>query len=146
MNEKKHLNEEAYQKTNKKIKIAGIILLAIGLILAITSIFVMTSKTSTTNLNEINTTINATTMSIPNQTQPFKDTETRALGGIMLVFGFALMGFGGCLLFLSHRREILAYSAQQAMPVAKEAIEELTPTIKKAAKDASKDTENNNQE
>ena len=36
-------------------------------------------------------------------------------------------------MFISHRREITAYTTQQVMPVAQEGIEKMTPTVADAA-------------
>ena len=56
-----------------------------------------------------------------------------ALGGIINPIGFLLTFAGGIVLFIAHRREITAYGVQQVMPVAKEGIEKITPTVANAA-------------
>lgn len=79
------------------------------------------------------------------------------IGGIMVLFGFimsfgfhklglfifavigmALVGFGAQAKMLGKGREISAFFAQQQMPVAKEGIEEMAPTMGKAAKEITK--------
>lgn len=50
-----------------------------------------------------------------------------ALGGFTSVFSFSLLGAGLIVMFISHRREITAYTTQQVIPVAQEGIEKMTP-------------------
>ena len=45
---------------------------------------------------------------------------------------------GGSIFMFAHRREIAAFTTQQVMPVAKEGIDEIAPTIGKAAGDIAK--------
>lgn len=52
-------------------------------------------------------------------------------GGFIIV---ASLMFSAVLLSVLKRREIMAFSAQQVMPIAKEGIEEMAPTIGKAGK------------
>ena len=65
-------------------------------------------------------------------------------GSILPIIVPALMvlmpcvGFGAMLIIISKRREITAFTAQQIMPVAKEGIEEMAPTIGNVAKEISK--------
>lgn len=62
-------------------------------------------------------------------------------GGILFTIVPSLMilmpclGIGAMLILTSKRREIAAFSVQQVMPIAKEGIDEMTPTVGKAAKD-----------
>lgn len=56
-----------------------------------------------------------------------------AIGGFMDSIGFILIIVGGILLIVVHRREITAYAAQQMIPVGKEIVEEVTPTVGNAA-------------
>ena len=44
----------------------------------------------------------------------------------------------GSLFLYSKRRELLAFNVQQAMPIVKEGIDEITPTISKTIKEVSK--------
>ena len=58
--------------------------------------------------------------------------------GFFIVFGLAFMGFGGQTKILGNGRKISAYFAQQQMPVAKEGIEKMAPSVGVAAKEISK--------
>ncbi len=66
-------------------------------------------------------------------------------GGILFDIFPALMvlmpclGFGGVLILTSKRRNIMAYSLQQTMPVAQEGIEKMAPTLGKAGASISKE-------
>ena len=55
------------------------------------------------------------------------------------VIGMALVGFGVQAKLLGHGREISAYMVQSQMPVAKEGIEEMAPTIGKAGASIAKE-------
>ena len=61
-----------------------------------------------------------------------------ALGMVLDFVGISLMMTGGVVMFVAHRREIAAYGTQQMMPVAKEGIEKITPTVANAAGDIAK--------
>ena len=56
-------------------------------------------------------------------------------GGFII---FASLIIGGSLLLFANKRKILAFTAQQVMPVAKEGVEEMAPSIGKVAKEISK--------
>ena len=55
----------------------------------------------------------------------------------LYIFGIIIIGealfISGIIFFIAHRREITAFTTQQVMPVAKEGIEQMSPTIGKAA-------------
>ena len=53
------------------------------------------------------------------------------IGGFMMVAGGTLIGFGKMSMFVSHGREILAYSAQQLIPVEQEGIEKMILELSK---------------
>ena len=118
---KEYLNEESYQKVKKGVNKAGKIMFILGVLMVIVGIalvligFLGFGKDG--------------------------DSSKMAMfviGGFVLVFGFALAGFGGQALFIGHAREIQAFATQQAMPVAKEGIEKMAPTVGEAAKEISK--------
>ena len=57
---------------------------------------------------------------------------------IFAVIGMALVGFGAQFKMIGKGREISAFFAQQQMPVAKESIEKIAPSMGKAAKEVAK--------
>jgi len=116
MDNKEYLNEEKYQKTNKKVSKFGLVMLIVGGIMIIIALFLVISGFLGFGDNG-----------------SMSSFGSFAIGGFMLVFGFGIAGVGGQLLFISHRREITAYMAQQGMPIAKEGIDKMAPTIGKAA-------------
>lgn len=65
----------------------------------------------------------------------FKYMPYYMIGGF-IIFSSSLVAI--FLFVIAKRREIEAFNTQQSMPVAKEAVEEITPTIGKAAKEISK--------
>lgn len=70
---------------------------------------------------------------------PYKDFERHfnlgiyALGGFVSSAGFVLLIVGGVMAYMAHRREITAYTTQQTMPIKKETINDITPTVADAA-------------
>lgn len=108
MNNKEHLNEERYQKTKKKINIIGIGLLCIGLLLAILGF--------------------VTTFIMHNENNLF----------FLMFLGVPMTFIGFFLIIVSHMREISAFTAQQQMPIAKEGIEKISPSVGVAAKEITK--------
>ena len=127
MNNNQYLNEEKYQQTNAKVKKSGKALLIIGIIILILG-FILTIigflSLANIDFNDTNS--------------GFGSMGLFAIGGFMMVAGGTLIGFGKMSMFVSHRREILAYSAQQLMPVEQEGIEKMTPTMAKAAGEIAK--------
>ena len=114
-NQKEYLNEEKYQKTNKKVNKVGTILLTVGLIMIISAIVIMILAFAVLDKPML-----------------------ASIGGPLLVFGFAFLGFGGQAKFLGHARDITAYMSQQQMPIAKEGIEKMAPSAGVAAKEIAK--------
>ena len=108
MNDKEHLNEERYQKTKKKINIIGIVLLCIGLPLAILGF--------------------VTTFVMHSENNLF----------FLMFLGMPMIFIGFSLIMASHMREISAFTAQQQMPIAKEGIEKISPSVGVAAKEIAK--------
>ena len=133
MQENKYLNEERYQQSVNKIKkiskillIIGISLLIVGIILIVLG-FMGFGKTATNGMNSFD----------------FQSTSSRifgltVLGGFMIFIGFGLT-FGGIITtVVAHGREIKAFTVQQTMPIAKEGIETIAPSVGKAAETISK--------
>lgn len=108
MNNKEYLNEERYQKIKKKLNIIGIVLLCIGLPLAILGF--------------------VTTFIMHNENNLF----------FLMFLGVPMTFIGFFLIITSHMREIFAFTTQQQMPVAKEGIEKISPSVGVAAKEIAK--------
>ena len=123
MEEKKYLNEEDYQRYTTKLKKVGKILLIVGLVLFILSIGLIVAGSITFGR----------TVVTEKATSALSGMGLFAVDGFLSVFSFGLASVGGMILFIAHRREITAYTTQQVMPVAKETIDEMTPTMSKAA-------------
>ena len=113
MNENKPvLSEEQYQKTAKKLKTIGNILLIVGGIsFLVCSVLVFGD---------------------------FLSFEARGLVGFLWVFSFGVVGFGCVIKFMGSGREIMAFQAQSAMPIAKEGAKEMAPTAGAVAKEIAK--------
>lgn len=128
MENKKYLNEDSYQKSNQKVKKIGKTLLIIGIITLVIG-FVISA------LGFMNFGSTFTDVMGPEQMAKgaFGRMGILVLGGIINSVGFLLTISGGIVLLVAHRREITAYGVQQVMPVAKEGIEEVTPTVANAA-------------
>ena len=129
MEEKKYLNEEKYQQAAKKLKNIGKIILIIGIIILIAGLGCLVTgfiKFGTGGFDAV---------------QSFGTNTTGVQGGFalfvigMFVFGFGSMltMIGGIMLFIGYQREIKAFTTQQAMPVVKETVKDVTPTVATAA-------------
>jgi len=134
MSERKYLNEKNYQQTNEKVKktggiliIVGLVMLTLGFILTITGLLGFGNSASNSIQND---TFNSGI---------FANLGSFAIGGFLMGPG-AMIAFIGLILrfLIGNGREITAYSAQQVMPVAKEGIEEMAPTVGYAAKEIAK--------
>lgn len=131
MQNNEYLSEERYQKNNAKVKTIGKVLLIVGILVFVLGVvltiigFVGFGKSFDTG-NELEIVKNTADSS-------FGSFGLLALGAFIIVFGFSLVGAGLIVMFISHRREITAYTTQQVMPVAQEGIEKMTPTVADAA-------------
>ena len=131
MEKKEYLTEENYQKSNKKVKLIGNILIAIGLVLLIGGFLLIASgflgfgSQITNGMNLGQDGINPGSI--------FSSFGGFALGGFMMVPGLFITAVGFMVRFLiGNRREITAYTTQQVMPIAQEGIEKMTPTVSNA--------------
>ena len=133
MEDNKYLNEEKYQATAKKLKgigkkvlIIGIIILVIGILCTIfgfiTFMFSGASSVTSTEVFEM------------------PDFSGVGIGVILFIVGMVLDGLGstmsmvgGIMLFVGYQREIRAFTTQQAIPVVKETVNDITPTVATAA-------------
>ena len=138
MEQNKYLNEEQYQQNAKKLKKVGKIVLIIGIGMLVLGIvflvlgFVGFGKTgiSIASAEELN----------PEKTANgvFRGFGLFALGGFLDTSGLFVTGIGGIIMLIAHKREITAFTTQQVMPVAKEGINEMAPTIGNAAGEIAK--------
>lgn len=141
MENKKYLTEENYQKSNKKVKIIGNILIIIGLILLTIGLVLLVSGFLGFG-NQITNGMEMGQEGI-NSSSIFSSFSGFAIGGFLMPPGLFLTILGLIVRFLiGNRREITAYTTQQVMPIAKEGIEEMAPTIGNAAKEITKGIKN----
>ena len=158
MRKKEYLNEEEFQKNNKKVKTAGTIIILIGLCLVIAGIFVLMSASemkSTISENpspDISGFLNIDSQEsalswFESSAQSMQaNSETRSaqmgrksLGMFMLLPGIFITIVGCMIRFIvGNQRNIMAYQAQQVMPIAQEGIEKMAPSIGTAAKEIAK--------
>lgn len=138
MEEKKYLNEERYQENLKKLKKIGKIVLIIGVGMFILGMVLLIigfsgfgksgmEMVSEPNLNPMQTAKGA-----------YGDMGLFALGGLFGVFGLFIAGIGVMMTVVTYRREIVAFTTQQVMPVAKEGVNEMAPTIGNVASEITK--------
>ena len=149
MQKQEYLSEERYQQTNAKVKKVGKILLIIGVITLVLSFILLIvgfvgagnsamdgfnsmSSNMMDNFNSFgeNNGINVDVSGVQNTASGiFGNIGLFAIGSFMLTIGFGLTIAGGIVMFIAHRREITAYTAQQVMPLAQEGIEKMAPTV-----------------
>ena len=155
--EKYQETNKKVKKTSKTLLIIGAILLVIGIIMVIAGFIsfknaqnkAMNSfNNSASNLfdsfnNSINNDddgeefVNSMKESVTSVTDRSNDSFTSvglfALGGFVSSAGVVLLIVGGVMAYMAHRREITAYTTQQTMPIKKETINDITPTVADAA-------------
>ena len=201
MNSNEYLNEERYQKTNKKLFFIGIIIIIVGITAAMIILIPKVVNGTKNNKEQLQQKLNQLKPSLEKRYQELKsngvneswdyknkdgyemyliniamdptyekceyssgysDNETTreyckikadlydannsfANGRIMFSLVPALMllmpclGIGLMLIMTSKRRNIAAYYVQQTMPVAKEGIEKMAPTIGKVGSSVAKE-------
>ena len=142
MEKKEYLNEENYQRSNKKLKTIGKILLIVGIVIMVISFILIvlsfmgfgnTTISSIGNESFSNGAMQKTASGILGSFGLF------ALGGFMSTTGFSLAAVGGVIMAIAHKREIAAYTTQQMMPIAQEGMEKMAPTIGKVGKEITKE-------
>ena len=129
-----YLNEERYQNTKGKVKSIGKILLIFGIIALVAGIiliilgFVGFGKSAENAVNSVyNYDYNFSSSGI------FGSFGMFALGGFVIFIGFGLTIAGAISMVIAHRREITAFTVQGTMPIAKEGIDTIAPTLGNAA-------------
>lgn len=158
--EKYQETNKKVKKTSKTLLIIGAILLVIGIIMVIAGFIsfknaqnkAMNSfNNSASNLfDSFNNSINndydgeafvnsmkESVTSVTSVTDSSNDSFTSiglfALGGFVSSAGVVLLIVGGVMTYMAHRREITAYTTQQTIPIKKETINDITPTVADAA-------------
>ena len=116
MDNKKLLNEEQFQKNNKKVKTAGLIVIIVGIVMFLISFFIQVPEMGEEGWMELHSTM----------------TTLRFLGVFIAIVGCMIR------FFIGNQRQISAYMAQQQMPVAQEGLEKMAPSMGKAAKEVAK--------
>ena len=113
-NKEEYLNEEKFQKTNKKVNAIGIILLTVG------------------GLTLIGIIIGA----LGGFIDPY--SKYGPICGVLGVLSFGLFGIGILCFNSSHSRQMSAYMMQQHMPLSQEYMKKMSPTMGTAAKEIAK--------
>lgn len=117
----KYLNEERYQKTNKGIKVVGIIIMLIGLALLGVGIYRLATAPS---------------ISVTNIQDNMSNMAKRSSAMFILIPGIFLTILGGIIGFvLGNQRNIMAYQVQSMMPIMQESMEQMTPAVSKMMDD-----------
>lgn len=142
MNNNQYLNEQRYQNTKGKVKSVGKILLIFGIIALVAGIimiilgFVGFGKSAESAVNSFYS------ENISNSTSGiFGSMGLFALGGFVMFIGFGLTMAGAISMVIAHRREITAFTVQGTMPIAKEGIDAIAPTLGSAAESISRGIE-----
>ncbi len=137
MAEKEYLNEEDYQKNKNKIRrVARFLLIIGGIVLIIGVILTILGFVNISNIAVEEMSVNEFDNSSIGRNIVggfFGSFSMLAVGGMLCVIGVFLSSVSGILFLVAHRREIEAYTAQQSMPVVKERIQKMTPTVSEAA-------------
>ncbi len=128
--ENKYLNEEQYQKANRKIKIAGTIVIVLGLALLGFGIYtlIMSNKIVEPSMTSSNWfSVSSSKMKMQSM-------------GMFMVIPSIFVIIVGCMIrfVIPNQRQIMAYKLQQMIPLTKEGVEEMTPTMKKVASEITK--------
>lgn len=187
MDEKKYLNEEKYQKTEKSITVFAILILVVGLLIGGFLIYRGIAKPATSKVDVLEKNLKEKRNELISkgieydESSEYTDGEkydlyiiTKALdpsfqycefdeyknnsitkeycaaknsisefsNSTSIMFGaficFATIGIFVFVLAFAKGRHILAFTTQQTMPVAKESIDEMAPTIGNAAGEIAK--------
>ena len=133
MENNKYLNEEKYQQNAKKLKTIGIIVLITGICMLILGAILLVTGFIGFGESGISTSDPTTAAK-----GAFSSFGVLTIGAFIDSTGFFITIIGGVILLIAHKREITAFSTQQIMPVAKEGINEMAPTIGNAAGEIAK--------
>lgn len=131
----KYLNEENYQKSRSKLRFVALTLIILGIIALIASIILIILGFSNMGTSVVNGFSNLEsganhTGIVVGMTKTFGLTSAGFFIGFI---GFLLIIIGAFILTIASRREIIAFTAQQTLPVEREMIDEMTPTVANSA-------------
>jgi len=143
MNNGQYLNEEKYQQTKGKVSNVGKILLIFGIIALVAGILMIIL-----GFAGVGNTVESSfgNESVSTVKGIFGNFGLIALGAFVIVIGFCLTGAGAISMAIAHRREITAFTVQGTMPIAKEGIETIAPTIGNVAESISHGIEKGKQQ
>ena len=113
-NKEEYLNEEKFQKTNKKVNVIGIIFLSVG---GLTLLGII--------IGLLGGLIN-----------PY--SKYASICGVLAVLSFGLFSVGIICFNSSHSRQMSAYMMQQHMPLSQEYIKKMSPSIGTSATEIAK--------
>lgn len=187
MSERKYLNEENYQKSEKKIKLIALFILIIGLFIGGSLIYSGIAKPQSDKIEKLRVTLEDKRRELVNNGVVYREmakytdgevydlyvitkaldpsfsycefdefknnsitkeycaaknsvsdfsTSARIIGGVFISIATCMISFS--IFMVAKGRNILAFQAQQVIPVAKEGIEEMAPTIGSAAGEIAK--------
>ena len=133
MEENKYLNEEKYQATAKKLKSIGKTVLIIGIVILVIGVLCTIIGFIKFSMGGLDSVTNTNAFEMP-------DFSGVGFGFILFFIGMIADGIGstmsmigGVMLFIGYKREIHAFTTQQAMPVVKETVNDITPTVASSA-------------
>ena len=124
MRNNKYLNEENYQRINKKIKTGGTIVIFIAVMIIVAGFIINIGSKG----------IQVPTMGSENWYEMETARSEMSFDGTALMMFGVWLTFIGCIIrfFIGNRREIMAYSVQTTMPIAQEGIQTMAPTVAEA--------------
>lgn len=136
----KYLNEESYQKSRSKLRFVALALIILGIFALIVSIVLIILGFSNMGTSVVNGFSNlesgaSHTGIVVGMTKTFGLTSSGFFIGFI---GFLLLILGAFILTIASRREIIAFTAQQTLPIEREMIDEMTPTIANSAGEIAK--------
>ncbi len=187
MEDKKYLNEEQYQKTERKLSLVALIILIVGLSIGGLLIFSGVAKPNTSKISDLkaeleakksaleakgieynssaeytdgevydlyiitdvldpsfdncgfykykNNNLTSEYCSAKNNLNDFSGTPKIMIGSFICITSCMFAGF---VFMVAKRRNIAAFTTQQVIPIAKEGIDEMAPTIGNAASEIAK--------
>lgn len=141
MSERKYLNEERYEKTKSKITIVAVIVLIVGLLLGGFLIYKGVKQSNSVDKVALKAQKNeeffAHGFSAKYYEIDGKLSKAEMAPALYMFGGFVIIAslmISVSIFMFAKRREMLAFSLQQVMPVAKEGAEEIAPTVGKVGK------------
>ena len=138
MEKKEYLSEEEYQKNAKKLKKIGLIVLIIGIIVLIGGTVLAIVGFGNSPMQALGSDYVDTGVVQDVAGAAMRNMVILIIGSLLSMVGLGLSAVGGVLMFVAHGREIKSFATQQAMPIAQEGIEKMTPTVSNAAESISK--------